>query len=481
LEVRRFYAPYAQETRGAPPFDPAMMVCLVLYADSVGVFASRNIALACERHLAFRAMVGEERPDFRTLSDVRTWHLEACTEVCVQVVRLAGEAGLVQVGTVSTDGTNIQGTASRQKAMSDGYRKKEVVRRREAIEALVTHAPQQDAADDAAWGSRRGEAWPAALARREDRLATIEAARRRLEAHAQAEAEAARQRRAEAEVERQRSGKQRRGQAPQPVPETPADKAQSTCTDPELPSMHTNNKGGEDCGNAHVRVDGACQIMLAWDVPEASNDTQQAEPMAQATLVTLAQAGFERPTDESGAPHSLPATLDNGSDSEMAGQALEAWGFDPSRATGRQRHHGPPTEAPETPASAPERMAAKVRGPQGKALYARRKIIVEPVFGQSKEARGFRRFLLRGLAHIRGEWRLVCLTHTLLKMWRYGRVLSAVYTVWRPLYGLETALLSISWHCGAPIALRRPDAVKGSDPSGRAIDMPTQGSKSHER
>jgi len=120
LHVRRFYAPYEQETRGAPPFDPAMMVCLLLSASCVGVFASRKMALACERHLAFMAIVGQERPDFRTISDVRKQHLEAFQAVCVQVVRLASEAGLVQWGNVSTDGTKIQGHASRHQAMSDG-------------------------------------------------------------------------------------------------------------------------------------------------------------------------------------------------------------------------------------------------------------------------------------------------------------------------------------------------------------------------
>jgi len=120
LDLRRFYAPYETETRGAPPCDPAMMVCLLLSAYGVGVFSSRQMALACERHRAFMAMVGQERPDFRTISDFRTQHLEAFKEVCVQVVRLAGEAGLVQLGNVSTDGTKLQGNASRHKAMSYG-------------------------------------------------------------------------------------------------------------------------------------------------------------------------------------------------------------------------------------------------------------------------------------------------------------------------------------------------------------------------
>jgi transposase len=426
LEVSRCYAPYEHETRGAPPYDPAMMVCLLLYAYCVGVFSSRKIALACERNLAFIAIVGPERPDFRTISDFRKLHLEAFKDVFVQVVRLAAEAGLVKLGNVATDGTKIQGNASRHKAMSYGYMKKAVERLREDIEALVTQAYEQDEADEAALGSRRGDELPAELARREDRLARIEAAMRRLEAQAKAEAAAERQRRAEAEAERQRTGKKRRGKVPTPVADSPDDKAQSNFTAPELHIMRTNNKGWEYCGNAQASVDGACQIILACDVTEASNDKQQAEPLAQATLATLTQAGLERPKDESGAAQSIPATLDNGYESEAAVAALETLGFDPYIATGRQRHHVPQAEAPAPPATVQERMAAKVRTPAGKALYARRKVIVEPVFGQIKEARGFRRFLLRGVAIIRGEWRLVCLTHNLLKLWRYGRGLRPV-------------------------------------------------------
>ena len=247
---------------------------------------------------------------------------------------------------------------------------------------------------------------------------------RRLEAQAKAEAEAERQRRAEVEAQRRRTGTPRRGKAPQPVQESPDDKAQSNFTDPALHIMRSNNKGWDYCGNAHASVDGACQIIVACDVTDATNDKQQAEPLAQATRATLRQAGIEGAKDEAGAVQPIPATLDNGYYSETAVAALETLGFDPSIATGRQGHHAPQAEAPEEPATAQARMAAKLRTPAGKALYTRRKVIVEPVFGQIKEARGFRRFLLRGLATIRGEWRLVCLTHNLLKIWRYGHVLS---------------------------------------------------------
>jgi transposase len=419
LDLSRFYALYEDETRGAPPFDPKMLVCLLLYAYCVGVFSSRKIAQACERNLAFIAIVGQDRPDFRTISDFRKLHLAAFCDVFVEVLRIAGEAGLVKLGNVATDGTKLQGNASRHKAMSYGYMKKEVERLREDIEALVTQAYQQDAEDDAALGSRRGDELPAELARRDDRLATIEAAMQRLEARAKAEAEVERQRRADAEAERQRTGQTRRGRAPKEVDETPADKAQMSFTDAELHIMQTNNKGWDYCANAQASVDGAYQIIVACDVTAEANDKQQALPMAQLMVAHLAQAGLERPTDAAGVVQKIPGTYDSGYYSEAAAEAVEQLGFDPYMATGRQRYHGPDSEVAASPATAKERMAAKVRSPAGRALYARRKVIVEPVFGQIKEARGFRRFLLRGLANIRGEWCLVCLTHNLLKLWRY--------------------------------------------------------------
>jgi len=383
----------------------------------------------------------------------------------------------VQLGSVSTDGTKIQGNVSRHKAMSYGYMKKEVERIREAIEALVTRAYQQDEAEEAALGSRRGDELPAELARREARLAKIEAAMRRLEAEAKAEADAERpgrvlelvlgrlavvqpvarivgdvgephaavlldqhidvgarggardaerQRRCEADAERQRNGQKRRGKAPKEVDETPADKAQMSFTDPELHIMQTPNKGWDYCGNAQASVDGAYQIIVACDVTDATNDKQQAAPMAQAILETLEQAAIAPPRNAAGEVPAIPATLDSGYYSEAATQALETLGFEPYIATARQRHHALESEPLKSSATAQERMAAKVRGPAGQALYSRRKVIVEPVFGQIKEARGFRRFLLRGLDKVRGEWRLVCVGHNLLKLWRYGSALRTV-------------------------------------------------------
>jgi transposase len=424
LDLDAFYASYERETRGQPPFDPGLLVCLLLYSYCVGLYSSRKIAAACERNLAFLAIVGDDRPDFRTISDFRKGHLEAFADLFTQVLRLAAEAGLVRLGHLAFDGSKFQGNASRHKAMSYGYMKKEEARLRQEIEAWLRQAQDTDVQEDAALGSRRGDELPAELQRREQRLAVIAAAKQRLEEQARAEAEAERQRRAEAEAERQRTGKKRRGKEPKPVSDVPEDKVQTSFTDPELKVMPQSNKGWDYSGNAQISVDATCQVIVACFVTAAANDQQQAAPLAQATCASLEQAGVTLPSDAAGQAQKIPATLDSGYFSAAAVARLEELGFDPYLATKRQKHH----EAKATGAGAPlpaeatakERMAAKVNTPAGRALYARRKVIVEPVFGQIKGARGFRRFSLRGLAKVNGEWRLVCLTHNLLKVWRYG-------------------------------------------------------------
>lgn len=257
------------------------------------------------------------------------------------------------------------------------------------------------------------------MQRRERRLATIAAAERRLEEHARVEAEAERQRRAEAEAERQRTGHKRRGKEPGPIRELP-DKAQTSFTAPELKVMPQSNKGWDYSGNAQVSVDATCQIIVAAFVTAAANDQQQALPLAQATLEDLDRAEVTRPVDEVGQPRKIPATKDCGFFSEMAVDQLEELRLDPYMATERHKHHEAAAASEPEGATAKERMAAKVGTPAGRALYARRKVIVEPVYGQIKGARGFRRFSVRGLGKINGEWQLVCLTHNLLKIWRYG-------------------------------------------------------------
>jgi transposase len=423
LNLDPFYASYEVETRGQPPFDPALLVCLLVYAYSVGVFSSRKIAQACERNLAFLAIVGDDRPDFRTISDFRKEHLGLLPAFFHQVLKLAHEAGLVQLGLWATDGSKLPGNASRHKAMSYGYLKKEEQRLQAEITELLTQAQQADAAEDAALGARRGDELPEELHFREGRLARIQQARGRLEQQARDEAEAQRQRRAEA-PERVRQGQRHAGGRPaQPIRDVPEDKAQTSFTDPELKIMPQSNKSFEYSGNAQVVVDDACQIVVACDVVLQTNDKQQAVPMAQKALANLEAAGIERPVAEAGRVQKIVNAADTGYFSTEAVSGLEALGLDPYLATERQKHHGPATATAVAPlpadATAQERMRAKLRPGRGRAVYGLRKGVVEPVFGQIKGVRGFRRFSLRGLAKIQGEWCLVCLTHNLLKIWRY--------------------------------------------------------------
>jgi transposase len=424
LDLTAVYAPYEDQLRGAPPFDPRMMTCLLLYAYSVGVFSSRKIATACERNLAFLAIVGADRPDFRTISDFRKLHLAALADLFTQVLALAREAGLVQLGLWATDGSKFPGNASRHKAMSYGYLLKEVERLQGEVLDLLTQAQRQDEAEDAALGARRGDELPRELRFREQRLAKIQQAKARLEEQAQAAAAAERQRRAAAEAQRLHEGRPAPGgRPPKPIDETPDAKAQTNFTDPELKVMPQPNKGWEYSGNAQVVVDDACQIILACEVVTDTNDKRQAVPLARQALANVAAAGIDRPTTATGAARKILAAADSGYFSADAVAGLEGLGLDPYLATERQRHQGPPAAAvvpagPE-PASAQERMRAKVRTARGRAVYGLRKGVVEPVLGQIKGARGFRRFSLRGLAKIRAEWRLVCLTHNLLKLWRY--------------------------------------------------------------
>jgi transposase len=430
LDLSAIYAPYEDQLRGAPPFDPRMMTCLWLYAYAVGVFSSRKIAQACERNLAFLAIVGDDRPDFRTISDFRKLHLDALAELFNQVLKLAHAAGLVQLGAWATDGSKFPGNASRHKAMSYGYMQKEEARLKAEIAELLKQAQQTDEAEDATLGTRRGDELPEELAFREQRLAKIAEAKKRLEEQTRAAAKEERERRAAAEQQRQEEGRRAGGRPPAPISEVPDDKAQTNFTDPELKIMPQPNKGWEYSGNGQVVVDDACQIILACEVVIETNDKQQAVPMAEQALANLEAAGIERPRDAEGQVQKIASLEDSGYFSAAAVSGLEALGFDPYIPPERQKHHATAEATAQgalpAGATAQEKMRAKLRTAGGRAVYGLRKGVVEPVFGQIKGARGFRRFSLRGLEKIRGEWRLVCLTHNLLKIWRYRCALSVI-------------------------------------------------------
>jgi len=445
LDLSAFYEYYSKDARGQPPFAVPMMVTLLVYAYSVGVSSSRKIAAACERNLAFMAIVGDERPDFRTISEFRKHHRAAMQPLFIQVLRLAGEAGMVKLGNLSTDGTKLEANASRHKAMSYGYMTKELARLEKEIAQLLDQADRVDEEQDAALGSRRGDELPDELKRREDRVARIREAKERLEAEARERAAEEQRQRDAAEAERQAAGKKRRGKEPAPVKVTPEDKAQTNFTDPEAKIMKRSNKGFDYCYNAQAVVDSEHQIIVAAEVCTAANDKQQAVPLAQAAVKNLAAADIERPRDDQGQPLPIPNTADNGYYSEENVRGVEAAGLDPYFAVGRQKHHASGTaasaadpaqasasaasaadSAPASNSAAPvagehpkETMAKKLRTLRGRVLYAARKHIVEPVFGQIKQVRGFRKFLLRGLELVSAEWQLICLTHNLLKIWRH--------------------------------------------------------------
>jgi transposase len=430
LDLSVIYAPYEDQLRGAPPWDPRMMSCLLIYSYCVGVFSSRKIATACERNLAFLAIVGDNRPNFRCISDFRKLHLDAFADLFVEVLRLAHEAGLVQLGLWATDGSKIPGNASRHKAMSYGYMNKEegrlqgeIAELKSQISDLLAQAQQTDDAEDAVLGARRGDELPEELRFREQRLAKIQEAKARLEEQARAEAEAERQRRAESQAQVQAGQRHAGGRPAQPVSEVPDAKAQTSFTDPELKIMPQSNKGWDYGGNAQVVVDDAAQIIMACDVVIDSNDKKQAVPMAEQALANLERAGIARPLDAAGGVQKIVNAADTGYFSASAVSGLEGLGLDAHIAVERQKHHGPvaaATAAAPAGASAKEQMRAKLQTEGGRGVYGLRKGVVEPVFGQIKGARGFRRFSLRGLEKIKGEWRLVCLTHNLLKIWRSG-------------------------------------------------------------
>jgi hypothetical protein len=312
--------------------------------------------------------------------------------------------------------------ASRHKAMSYGYMNKKLQQLEEEIEELLKKAEQTDAEQDAALGSRRGDELPAELKRRRDRLVKIREAKARLEAEAREAADEEQRRRDAEQAEREASGRKRRGKEPAPIDPTPEDKAQTNFTDVEAKIMIQPNKGFDYAFNAQGVVDSENQIIVSADVTREANDKKQAVPMARAALANLAAVGIELPKAADGSVIPIPNTADAGYFSEKAIEELANMGLDPHIATGRQKHNEAPVPIVEgemaATASVKEKMQHKLRGARGKLLYAARKHIVEPVFGQIKSARGIRKFLLRGLEKVRAEWQLICLTHNILKIWR---------------------------------------------------------------
>jgi len=385
------------EDRGFPPYDPTMMTALLLYAYCQGLYASRRIAKACEERVDFMAVTARQSPDFRTISDFRKRHLTALGELFTQVLKLCQAAGLVQLGHVALDGTTLKANASKHKAMSYGRMQKTEAELAATVQGWLQQAETLDAREDAEVGrGRRGDELPTGVADKQARLDTIRQAKAALEADAQAKAEAT--------PPSPVAASPQRGRPPTRPPGVPHEKAQRNFTDPESRIMKTA-EGFVQGYNAQAAVDAASQIIVAQQVTNASNDQQQLAP-----LVAQIKANTGRQARE--------VSADAGYCSEANLRELRRRHITGYVATGRQ-HHGQAAAVGPCQAQAGARtraMRLKLRRGGYRSRYRLRKQTVEPVFGQIKQARGFRQVLLRGLANVTQEWSLVCLAHNLLKL-----------------------------------------------------------------
>ena len=427
LDLGAIYDSYEEKDgRGQAAYDPAMMVRLLLYGYCTGSYSSRKIQAKTYEDVGFRYLAADEHPDHSTLAEFRQRHLEALAGLFSQALQLCQKAGLVKLGHVAIDGSKLAGNASKHKAMSYERMSETEQKLQAEVEALLQRAEVVDAAEDEKYGKGQGgEELPAELTRRESRLAKIRAAKAELEAEAQQKA-AEKKAAAEAQLgqrreQEARTGKKVRGRKPQvPDPEqaVPEPTAQRNFTDPESRIMPDgSHKGSFVQGyNAQIAVDGKAQVIVAAEVTQQSNDTQQLVPM------------LEQVKNNVGAQPQV-ASADNGYwNAKQVGDA-RLQGIDLHVAAGKQKHGEPSKAGDADPmessaeASLREQMKQKLKTEAGRDLYRMRKAIVEPVFGQIKEWRGFRRFLLRGLHKVRAEWKLICLTHNLLKLFRSGRAL----------------------------------------------------------
>ncbi len=383
LDLLEIESVYEDEERGQPPYHPRMMTKLLIYAYCVGVFSSRRIQRRLLEDVAFRVLAAGNSPDFRTISDFRKIHRKAVEGLFKQVLHLALEVGAMKLGRVALDGSKLKANASKHKAMSYGHMRKKEMELKEEVRKLLEQAEREDEAEDARYGrDRRGDELPEELRRRESRLKRIREARRALEEEA-------------------RKGANKEEAKPE-------DKKQHNFTDPESRIM----KGADGFlqgYNCQIAVEENSQLIVGQTVTQEANDKEQLKPMVEAIEE---QAGKK------------PKVLltDSGYCSDDNLKYLARRRIDGYIATEKQRHGQPQVPCKRGPlpkgATRVERMKRKLQTKAGRSIYATRKVIVEPVFGQIKQVRGFRQFLLRGLKKVQMEWVLVCLTHNILKMHR---------------------------------------------------------------
>jgi transposase len=394
------------ETRGGAAYHPLMLVKLIIYGYCVGIPSSRRIERATYEDVAFRVLSGDQHPDHDTVADFRRRVLPELCALFVQVLAMCQKAGLVKLGHVALDGTKIKANASKHKAMS--YERMLLAEKRlqEEVKKLLADAERADAEEDARFGKgKRGDELPDELARRQSRLEKIQQAKAALEQEARDKA-------AKVAAEAQRKNEEKKGKAgrkhevPSVDEAEPEGTAQKNFTDPESRIMLDGaSKSFEQAYNAQAAVDSHCQVIVAAEVTQNPNDKHELVPMLE---VVQADAG------------ALPAcaSADSGYFSEAAINEASDLGVELYVPPDRHKHNEPLPQPKGDKDSAANRMRDKLRSEEGHDIYRMRKAIVEPVFGQIKQARGFRMFSLRGLDHVRAEWKLVCMAHNVLKLFR---------------------------------------------------------------
>ena len=392
LDLSAVEAGYGEE-RGQPPYAPGLMVALLLYAYSRGVYSSRAIERACEERVDFMAVTGRSKPDHDTICDFRRRHREALARLFVQVLELCRDAGLTKLGHVALDGTKVKANASKHKAMSYKRMKEREPELAAEVERWLRTAQRADEAEDQEHGKgHRGDEIPDHVRAKIRQLARMRASMERLEAEAKAKADSE-------EAQREAKDQHRRRPSGEPDP-----KAQSNFTDPESRVMKTSG-GFEQAYNCQLAVDAESQVVVACNVVARQNDGEQLVGMADQIEANLGKW-----------PAQLSADANYCSEANLA--ALEERGIEPYLATGRHKHGDSSPTSNEKGKQGPRTtaMREKLRAEGHASPYRLRKQSVEPVVGQIKDARGFRRFLQRGIAKVRAEWALLSTAHNMLKL-----------------------------------------------------------------
>lgn len=376
------------------------MVALLLNGYASGIYSSRRIARACVERADFMMIAALDAPDFRTISEFRKRHLKQRAGLFVQVLQLAEKAGLVRLGHVALDGTKIKANASKHKAMSYERMKKRQAELQAEVDRWLAAAEAADAEDDNLHGNKRGDELPDWVADKQKRIERIAAAKAELEAEAKAAADEARRIEAEKQKSREAEGRKKTGKPAAPPSGEPAPKAQRNFTDPESRILKT--KDGFNQGyNAQAAVDGKAQIIVAHALTPSASDHGQLVPLVDGIQVSLGR----RPEQ---------ASADSGYLSEANLASLEQRGIDGYIATGRAKR--PTADNGKVGGPLTQAMRKKIADGGFETPYRLRKQIVEAMFGQIKQARGFRQFLLRGLENVRAEWAIISTAHNLVKL-----------------------------------------------------------------